>query len=153
MNEYLDIIKDNIEVDINDFWTEILAKADINRLISPFQLFDFRTKLFQFYTTSIGVKLGNVLEKIVKLYLEKHGAIFFDRKEAVEGHDCDQIFSYKDKIVLIEQKIRDDHDSSKKQGQVENYEYKRTVLKTKYSNVFCVFWFVDNSFAKIKIII
>lgn len=55
-------------------------------------------------------------------------------------------------IYLIEQKIRDDHDSAKKRGQFDNFKKKYTTLKKLYpqSNIIATMWFIDESLIKNK---
>ena len=53
---------------------------------------------------------------------------------------------------MIEQKMRDDHDSTKKRGQFENFLKKVSYLKEKFPNkeIEAGMWFVDNSLVKNK---
>ncbi|EAH5469824.1 restriction endonuclease, partial [Campylobacter jejuni] len=55
-------------------------------------------------------------------------------------------------IYLIEQKIRDDHDSTKKRGQYANLIKKIKALKQKFSNyrIIACMWFSDDSLKKNK---
>ena len=46
----------------------------------------------------------------------------------------DQLFCDKNTIFLIEQKIRDDHDSTKKRGQYANFINKIRAIKNTYKN-------------------
>lgn len=60
----------------------------------------------------------------------------------------DQVFSYNDTVLFIEQKIRDDHDTSKWVGQWNNFELKLKVLTEIYKekSVIGVMWMIDNNF-------
>lgn len=53
---------------------------------------------------------------------------------------------------MIEQKIRDDHDSTKKRGQFVNFVKKIKYLKQEYptNKISASMWFVDNSLMKNK---
>ena len=144
------ILDKHMKKDLTEFWLEAFNKPDIWRVTSHFQIYDFETKLRQYYYTSLNIKFGNALEEIVYNFLLDNGAEFLNRHEEVENKDCDQIFMYQNKVVLIEQKIRDDHDSSKKEGQVQNFLTKKTSLENKYDNVYCSFWFIDDCVAKNK---
>ena len=55
-----------------------------------------------------------------------------------------------EKVCLIEQKIRDDHDSTKKRGQYDNFSRKYTALMEKYPGheIIAVMWFIDDSLKK-----
>lgn len=139
------ILDKYVKANPKEFWQTSLQNVDYNRFSTPFQVYSYKEKLKQYYFTSINVRLGNALEEIVKEFLISNGAVFINRKQS--GYDCDQLFTYQDKTVLIEQKIRDDHDSSKKKGQVENFLQKKKIL-SKYPNLMCCSWFIDDSFYK-----
>ena len=66
--------------------------------------------------------------------------------------NADQIFTKNNTLYLIEQKIRDDHDSTKKRGQYANLIKKIRVVKRKYPNkrIKVCMWFSDNSLRKNK---
>lgn len=149
--EYFLILDKHLRVKPEEFLIKIINDGGLNRLISDFQVFSLRDKIRQYYYTSIGIRLGQALEEMVEFYLTKKGANFnLDRRKVVENYDCDQIFTYNGKVVLIEQKIRDDHDSSKKRGQVDNYLTKRKTLTNEYQEVLCCSWFIDKLFEKNK---
>lgn len=137
-----------LSVDTNTFVKKILDN-DFNRITTPFQPMGFKEKLQQNYYTSLPIEYGNALEEIFKEYLIEKGAIFLPRNY-VSGKDCDQIFEYNGITVLIEQKIRDDHDSSKKRGQVDNYNYKKQSILNKNDKLYSCCWFIDDSFKKNK---
>lgn len=64
----------------------------------------------------------------------------------------DQFFKIGEKIYFIEHKIRDDHDSTKKRGQIENFEKKLTAVREIYKNkeVSGIMYFIDPSLRKNK---
>jgi len=63
----------------------------------------------------------------------------------------DQHFTDGKKYYFIEQKIRDDHDSTKKRGQMQNFEKKLKVLHRKHgSNLVGIMYFIDPDFSKNK---
>ncbi|WP_424947044.1 hypothetical protein [Candidatus Spongiihabitans sp.] len=55
-------------------------------------------------------------------------------------------------IFFVEQKVRDDHDSSKKRGQIDNFERKIAAILEKYKDkkVEGFFYFIDDGFTKNK---
>jgi hypothetical protein len=55
-------------------------------------------------------------------------------------------------IFFVEQKVRDDHDSSKKRGQIDNFEKKISAILQNYKEkeVVGFFYFIDDSFTKNK---
>lgn len=149
--EYYPIFDNYHKAKAVEIFTDVINRGELKRLITDFQILSYKDKLLQYYFTSNGVKFGGTLEEIVKFYLTKKGANFnLNRREVVNGHDCDQIFTYGDKVVLIEQKVRDDHDSSKKRGQVDNYLEKKKALIAKFQKVISCSWFIDDLFLKNK---
>lgn len=138
---YNEIFGRYLYIDPNQYVKDL----DLDRLITPFQIIPFEEKILQNYLTSINIRFGNALEAVVKQYLIERGAQYIDR-HFISGKDCDQLFTYNGKTVLIEQKVRDDHDSTKKVGQIENYLDKKSNL----INALCCCWFIDPNFQKNK---
>ncbi len=64
----------------------------------------------------------------------------------------DQVFSNDNSVVFIEQKIRDDHDTSKWEGQWNNFEYKLKVLTEIYKEkgIIGIMWMIDDNFERNK---
>lgn len=62
----------------------------------------------------------------------------------------DQCFKFNNKVYFIEQKIRDDHDSTKKRGQIENFEKKLNEMISKYGerNLVGISYFIGIKFKK-----
>ncbi|NLF41802.1 MAG: restriction endonuclease, partial [Bacteroidales bacterium] len=63
---------------------------------------------------------------------------------------ADQIFIKNNVVYLVEQKIRDDHDSTKKRGQYSNFDKKVRLLESKYGNmrIIAIMWFIDDGLKK-----
>ncbi|MBQ7578191.1 MAG: hypothetical protein IJT21_08005 [Synergistaceae bacterium] len=63
---------------------------------------------------------------------------------------ADKLFRRENIIYLIEQKIRDDHDSTKKRGQYNNFREKFLSLAEIYPDceIKAVMWFIDDSLKK-----
>ena len=112
------------------------------RYIGLFRITNAKTKLIQNITQSCEIKFGHFIEEILGEYIDEMGYERLDKNIGLdeEGNqlNADQIFrmietnnncnnNLKNRIFLIEQKIRDDHDSSKKRGQYLN------LIKTKIS--------------------
>lgn len=70
----------------------------------------------------------------------------------IQDYDIDQLFRKENTIYLIEQKVRDDHDSTKKVGQFSNFEAKYFEVSNKYegNEVIPIMWFIDDSLKKNK---
>ncbi len=66
--------------------------------------------------------------------------------------NIDQCFKTHNKIYLIEQKVRDDHDSSKKRGQISNFEKKlgEMVNRHEENNLVGIVYFIDPELRKNK---
>jgi hypothetical protein len=69
-----------------------------------------------------------------------------------EEYNIDQLFKNPKNgiIYLIEQKVRDDHDSTKKRGQFNNFEVKYYEVSRQYSSnkIIPIMWFIDPSLVK-----
>jgi hypothetical protein len=72
-------------------------------------------------------------------------------KRIQDDLSCDQYFCTPDrtKYYLIEQKVRDDHDSTKKRGQIENFRKKLEYLKTLHGpSLSGIMYFIDPALHK-----
>lgn len=150
-NTYKEILDQHLIIDDVTSFVKSLVKdsTSFKRITTSFNIKSFEERLSGSYLTSISIKLGDALEDAFKEYLKEKGAIFLAR-DFVPHKDCDQIFQYNDIIFLIEQKIRDDHDSSKKIGQIENYNNKKNIIASKVDKYFSCCWFIDPDFVKNK---
>ncbi|MGC8847131.1 MAG: HpyAIV family type II restriction enzyme, partial [Candidatus Hydrogenedens sp.] len=65
----------------------------------------------------------------------------------------DQCFRKEEKVYFLEQKVRDDHDSSKKRGQIKNFEEKLNIMLSKFSEkeLVGIFYFLDPEIVKNKL--
>ena len=121
------------------------------RYIGLFRITNAKTKLIQNLTQSCEIKFGDFLEEILTKYIEEMGYKNLDKNigKDEEGNvlSADQVFEKDDKIYLIEQKVRDDHDSTKKRGQYANLIKKISCLKTNFPNkkINASMWFSDDS--------
>lgn len=137
------------------------AKADLlnkvasnpDRYVGIFRPTSPEIKLIQNITQSHEISFGDFVEDIITQYL----GIFYKNIEKRNFYNgevilFDQLFEYDGKIFMLEQKMRDDHDSTKKRGQFENFVKKVNFLHETYPNKFIVagMWFVDPSLTKNK---
>ena len=127
-----------------------------SRYAGIFRLSNAETKLLQNITQSREIKLGDFMEQIVTDYLGIVGYNNFP-KSLIAGEkknrlSADQLFANKNQLYLIEQKIRDDHDSTKKRGQFENFDKKIAYLQNEYHGceLNAAIWFIDDSLTKNK---
>lgn len=139
-----------------DLLSKIVSSPD--RYVGIFRPTKPKTKLIQNITQSHEIKFGDALEEIVECYFEKIGFEILDKKLSAKetkdnkDYDIDQLFKKNNTIYLIEQKVRDDHDSTKKVGQFSNFEAKHFEISNKYSEckVIPIMWFIDDSLRKNK---
>ncbi|MBR4857718.1 MAG: restriction endonuclease [Clostridia bacterium] len=154
---FIDKLNHKIKSD-DSFVYELLVTVvkNPNRYTGIFRLSNAKTKLIQNVTQSREIKFGDFMEDIVTEYISKMGYRNLDKSI---GHDeegnalsADQVFMKGDTVYLIEQKIRDDHDSTKKRGQFQNFKKKYSLLKKQYPNykINATMWFIDDSLVKNK---
>ena len=121
------------------------------RYIGLFRVTNAKTKLIQNLTQSHEIKFGDFIEDILTEYIAEMGYENLDKNigfdEKGDRLNSDQIFKDKSNFIyLIEQKIRDDHDSTKKRGQYANFIKKIRTIKEKYPNhkIIASMWFSDS---------
>ena len=142
----------------DSFFYELLVTVvkNPNRYTGIFRLSNAKTKLIQNVTQSREIKFGDFMEEIVTEYIACMGYTNLDKSIGTdtEGNalSADQVFRKGNTVYLIEQKIRDDHDSTKKRGQYENFKKKYTLLHHKYPDcqINATMWFIDDSLVKNK---
>jgi hypothetical protein len=117
-----------------------------------------KAKLLQNLLQSSEIRFGDAFEKIIEEYFSLNNYEILDKKLSIieKGKkrylSIDQFVRKDNQIIFIEQKVRDDHDSSKKRGQVENFEAKLNAIIEKYGdeNLTAYFYFIDPSLVKNK---
>lgn len=121
-----------------------MSEDQIKRIFDPLTLIPLKEKINNYTYIALGIKTGDVSEEIIKSILQSHGAIIL---ESYQGeYDIDVYFEYNNNKYFIETKMRDDHDSTKKRGQIENFKKKQEKFKVTQS---CC-WFIDAFFKKNK---
>ena len=138
-----------------DSYSDLIRKIAENpeRYIGVFRPTKPKTKLIQNITQSHEIRFDDALEFIFEKYFERLGFQLLNKVvEDNEGNtlNIDQLFQKDDTIYMIEQKVRDDHDSTKKRGQFDNFENKYSVISSIYSDktVIPIMWFIDDSLTK-----
>ena len=137
-----------------DLLSKIVSSPD--RYVGIFRPTKPKTKLIQNITQSHEIKFGDALENIFEDYFRALGFEMLPKRLSAretkdnKDYDIDQLFKKGDIIYLIEQKVRDDHDSTKKVGQFSNFEAKYFEVTNKYSGdkVIPIMWFIDDSLRK-----
>ncbi|MDD3436407.1 MAG: hypothetical protein PHC64_04555 [Candidatus Gastranaerophilales bacterium] len=113
-----------------------------------------KMKIIQNLTQSHEIKFGDAIEYIMERYFETKGFEILEKQ--IKTNDgvlnLDQCLKKDNKIIMIEQKVRDDHDSTKKRGQIDNFEKKVYELAAIYGeqNILAYFYFIDPSLIKNK---
>ena len=137
----------------DDFYYELLITVikNPNRYTGIFRVSNAKTKLIQNVTQSREIKFGDFMEDIITWYISEIGYENIDKTISPELQ-ADQLFRKDSMIYLIEQKIRDDHDSTKKRGQYDNFSKKYSLLRKHYphSVIKAIMWFIDDSLRKNK---
>jgi hypothetical protein len=113
-----------------------------------------KAKLIQNILTSHEIRFGDALEALIRELIAELGFQNLPRKlrnDDIRILSVDQLFTNGEYYYLVEQKIRDDHDSSKKRGQVDNFEAKLKFLYPIYqSNLIGIMYFIDPTLNKNK---
>lgn len=126
-----------------------------NRYIGLFRPTKAKAKVMQNLLQSHEIKFGDAFESLINQYLGIIGCNILDKNFiARDGKDLsiDQCFCNDGKLYLVEQKVRDDHDSAKKRGQISNFEEKIYAMQKKYPEkpIIGIVYFIDPEFKKNK---
>lgn len=137
------------------------SKADLiekiaqnpNRYIGLFRPTKPKAKILQNLLQSHEIRFGDAFEKLIEEYLKIKGCEILPKKFVTSDADIlniDQCFRHKDKVYFIEQKVRDDHDSTKKRGQIQNFEKKLNIMLNKFyeDKLVGIFYFIDPDLVK-----
>jgi hypothetical protein len=113
-----------------------------------------KSKILQNLLQSREIRFGNALEDIIREFIKDWGFVDIPNKKfTYQGidYDLDQYFTDNTTYYFIEQKVRDDHDSTKKRGQMSNFKIKLEYLYRKHGkNLVGIMYFVDPSLVKNK---
>jgi hypothetical protein len=124
------------------------------RYIGLFRPTKPKTKIIQNITQSHEIKFGDAFELLIRILFETSDyktLSLVDKDGDGNTLNYDQLFLFNNEIIFIEQKVRDDHDSTKKRGQMENFEKKLNILIEKYDKkIRSYFYFIDPSLKKNK---
>lgn len=126
-----------------------------DRFVGVFRSTTPQLKLVQNLLQSREIRFGDAMEEVISALLQEIGFVILP-KGFVSGEDemsCDHYFrdSEQNTFYLVEQKMRDDHDSSKKRGQLENFRNKVTYLKGIHGDALTgIMYFIDPSLEKNK---
>lgn len=112
------------------------------------------TKILQHLLQSHEIRFGDALEELIEEILKDLGYSILPKSITTangEQLSLDQFFTNGKNYYFIEQKVRDDHDSTKKRGQIANFEAKLEELFKTYKNkLIGIMYFIDPDLAKNK---
>ncbi len=96
------------------------------RFIGLFRPTKPKAKILQNLLQSHEILFGDAFEKLISRYFTILGCELLPNKIEMNGDILyvDHCFRLNQKVYFIEQKIRDDHDSAKKRGQIQNFNKK-----------------------------
>ena len=129
---------------------------DPRKYVSIFSSLTPKGKIIQCLLQYQEVKFRDALKLLMEEYLQEAGFKILDNRLDHEGRALvvDQLFTNGETIFLVEQKIRDDHDSSKKRGQIDNFDKKLAAIRNQYQKdnkrIVGIFYFIDDSLKKSK---
>jgi len=151
--EFKNIFNKEIFEDSKVNLIENIAKYP-NRYLGFFRPTKPKAKILQNLLQSHEICFGNAFEVVIEEYLKKLNYEILNKNlinSKNEKLDIDQFFK-KEKIYFVEQKIRDDHDSSKKRGQIQNFEKKLAEINKIYNEneIVGIFYFIDPGLLKNK---
>ena len=139
------------------------SKADLlekiasspSRYIGLFRPTKPKAKILQNLLQSHEIRFGDAFEHTIEKYLQIKGCEILPKKFTNgdgEVLNIDQCFRKDGKVYFIEQKVRDDHDSTKKRGQILNFEKKLDIMLLKYAEeeLIGIFYFIDPELVKNK---
>ena len=139
------------------------SKADLitkvakypQRYIGLFRPTKPKAKLLQNLLQSHEIRFGDAFEKLIEEYLKELGYEILNKSFDYGNGDklnVDQFFKNDNYYFFVEQKVRDDHDSTKKRGQISNFEKKLETIISIYGddNLKGFFYFIDPDLVKNK---
>jgi Holliday junction resolvase-like predicted endonuclease len=135
---------------------DLLEKIASNpsRYIGLFRPTKPKAKILQNLLQSHEIRFGDAFEHAIEKYLELKGCEILQKKYTTEKNgdvlNIDQCFKKENKVYFIEQKVRDDHDSTKKRGQIDNFEKKLDLMLSNYpeNKLVGIFYFIDPDLVK-----
>ncbi len=125
--------------------------SEPHRFIGLFRPSKPRTKVMQYLLQSREIRFGDAMEEAIQQILSDLGFTQLDRTvQGEKGHlSLDLHFEDDQRAYFVEQKVRDDHDSSKKVGQVGNFAQKLDLLANLHEgNLVGVMYFIDPGMSK-----
>ncbi len=111
-----------------------------------------KNQILQHLLQSHEIRFGDAMEELITEIIEDLGYRNLPkniRNSEGETLSIDQYFTNENTYYFIEQKVRDDHDSTKKRGQINNFEKKLEVLNNSHGgNLIGIMYFIDPDLRK-----
>lgn len=111
-------------------------------------------KILQHILQSHEIRFGDAFEELIEEILRELNFSILNKSIIGENGDflsLDQYYEGKGMYYFIEQKVRDDHDSTKKRGQISNFETKLETLYKKHKDKLVgIMYFIDPDLSKNK---
>lgn len=124
------------------------------RFIGLFRPTKPTAKILQHILQSHEIRFGDAFEEIIGEILKELNFLILDKLIVGENGDIlslDQYFKHREIYYFIEQKVRDDHDSTKKRGHISNFETKLETLYKRHKNKLVgIMYFIDPDLLKNK---
>lgn len=128
-----------------------IAKSP-ERFIGLFRPSKPGTKILQHLLQSHEIRFGDALEEVIEEMLKDLGYSILPKNITTSNGEqlfLDQFFTDGKNYYFVEQKIRDDHDSTKKRGQIANFKTKLEEIFNRYgSNIVGIMYFIDPDLTK-----
>ena len=109
-------------------------------------------KILQHLLQSHEIRFGDAIEELITEIIGDLGYRNLPkniRNSGGETLSIDQYFTDGNTYYFIEQKVRDDHDSTKKRGQINNFEKKLEILHNSHGgNLIGIMYFIDPDLRK-----
>jgi len=124
------------------------------RFIGLFRPTKPSAKILQHLLQSHEIRFGDAIEELITDIMADLG--YRNLPKSVRSNDeenlsLDQYFTNGTTFYFIEQKVRDDHDSTKKRGQINNFEKKLELLHNIHgTNLVGIMYFIDPDLSKNK---
>lgn len=134
----------------------LLKKVASNpeRYIGLFRPTKPKAKLLQNLLQSHEIRFGDAMESLIEAMLVDAGFSLLPKNlQSAKGDSLslDQYFTDGETFFFMEQKVRDDHDSTKKRGQINNSETKLNLLYESHGDhLVGMMYFIDPDLSKNK---
>jgi len=147
--EFCSILNKHIfEKEKTELLTKLAEKPE--RFIGLFRPSKPATKILQHILQAHEIKMGDALEEIITKIIHSLGYEILNQA-LTSDLKLDLYFTDSVRYYFVEQKIRDDHDSTKKRGQIENFQRKLEHLYNLHGgNTVGIMYFIDPDFSKNK---